>query len=67
MKVPAYLALGQFTRENLLASAKLMPVAIASTVAGVWLVRRVSAARFYTIVYVLMVLLGLKLVQQAIA
>lgn len=66
LKVPAYLALGQFTRDNLLASATLMPVAIVSTLAGVWLVRRVPARRFYTVVYVLMILLGLKLVQAAL-
>jgi hypothetical protein len=43
-------------------AALLLPVAIASTLAGVWLVRRVSAARFYTAVYVLMILVGAKLV-----
>lgn len=62
MKIPAYTALGQFTRDNLLASAALLPVALASTAAGVVLVRRIDAQRFYTIIYVLMVVLGLKLV-----
>ncbi|WP_294320194.1 sulfite exporter TauE/SafE family protein [uncultured Sphingomonas sp.] len=62
LKVPAYLALGQFTRANLLTSAALLPVAVASTVAGVWLVRRVSAHRFYTAIYVLMIAVGVKLV-----
>ena len=57
--------LGQFTQANLLAAASLMPVAIASTLAGVWLVRRVSPARFYTAIYVLMVLVGVKLVWDA--
>jgi uncharacterized membrane protein YfcA len=38
LKVPAYLALGQFTRDNLLTAATLLPVAVASTFAGVWLV-----------------------------
>jgi hypothetical protein len=61
-KVPAYLALGQFTLANMTVAALLLPVAIASTLAGVWLVRRVSAARFYTAVYVLMILVGVKLV-----
>ena len=67
LKVPAYWALGQFSRENLLAAATLLPVAIASTFAGVWLVRRVSPARFYTAIYALMVLVGVKLVWDAIA
>ena len=66
MKVPAYAALGQFTHANLMATALLVPVAVVSTFAGVWLVRRVDAARFYTLIYVLMVLLGLKLMADAL-
>ena len=66
-KVPAYIALGQFTRANLLTAAALLPVAIASTFAGVWLVRRVSAERFYAAIYVLMVLVGAKLLWDAVA
>jgi uncharacterized membrane protein YfcA len=62
IKVPPYWALGQFTRENLATSAVLAPVAIASTWAGVWLVRRVSGERFYAIIYGLLVLVGGKLV-----
>jgi len=66
MKVPAYAALGQFTADNLTATALLAPVAIVSTFAGVALVRRVEAARFYTLIYVLMILLGLKLMADAL-
>ena len=65
MKIPAYAALGQFTRANLLASAALMPVAIGATAAGVVLIRKFNAARFYTLIYVLMVVLGVKLVFDA--
>lgn len=61
-KVAPYIALGQFTTQNLSASAALFPVAILSTVAGVWLVRRVPAERFYTIIYWLLIAVGLKLV-----
>ena len=61
IKVPPYLALGQFTGENLWTSAVLFPLAILSTWAGVWLVRRVSGERFYDIVYALLLLLGGKL------
>lgn len=61
LKVPAYLALGQFTRANLLATATLLPVAIVSTFLGVALVRRVAAERFYTLIYLLMLAVGLKL------
>ncbi len=66
-KVPGYWALGEFTRANLIASALLVPIAIASTMAGVWLVRRTNVERFYTIIYWLMVLLGGKLIGDALA
>jgi uncharacterized membrane protein YfcA len=66
LKVPAYLALGQFTRQNLMTSAALTPLAIASTLAGVWLVRRVNAERFYTLIYVLMILVGIELLFKAL-
>lgn len=62
IKVPPYLALGQFTAENLATAAALFPVAIASTWAGVRLVRRVSGEKFYTLVYILLVVVGGKLV-----
>lgn len=62
LKVPAYWKLGQFSHANLIASASLAPVAILSTLAGVWLVRRVSPARFYSAIYLLMVAVGAKLV-----
>ncbi|HEX7872235.1 MAG TPA: sulfite exporter TauE/SafE family protein [Sphingobium sp.] len=65
IKVPAYLALGQFTLENLKASAILMPVAFLSTLGGVRLVKRIDAEKFYTLIYTLMILLGGKLLVDA--
>ncbi|AWM88327.1 sulfite exporter TauE/SafE family protein [Microvirga sp. 17 mud 1-3] len=62
IKVPPYMALGQFTGENLVTAAVLFPVAIASTWMGVLLVRRVSGDRFYTLVYGLLILVGAKLI-----
>ncbi len=62
IKVPPYLALGQMTAENMATAGALFPVAIASTWAGVVLVRRVSGQLFYTAVYVLLVFVGAKLV-----
>lgn len=67
IKVPAYWALGQFTPANLAVAAMLMPVAIGSTLAGVWLVRRVPPERFYTAIYVLMIAVGVKLVWDAVS
>ena len=46
-------------------SAVLAPLAIASTFAGVWLVRRVNAEKFYTLIYVLMILVGAQLLWEA--
>lgn len=67
IKVPAYIALGQFSHAHLMASLALMPLALASTLAGVWLVRRVDADRFYTLIYWLMLAIGLKLMWDGFA
>ncbi|MBO9714145.1 sulfite exporter TauE/SafE family protein [Sphingomonas sp.] len=66
IKVPAYAALGQFTAANLLTSAALLPVALVSTFAGVWLVRKVPAERFYTAIYWLMIMVGAGLIWEAV-
>lgn len=66
MKVPAYGALGQFTLDNMRLTLVFMPLAIASTMAGVWLVRRISAQRFNTIISLLMVAVGLELLRQSL-
>ncbi|HEV3043282.1 MAG TPA: sulfite exporter TauE/SafE family protein [Roseiarcus sp.] len=67
LKVVPYFALGQFSPQNLSTAATLFPLAILSTFAGVWLVRRVNPDRFYTLVYVLTFLIGLRLVWEGIA
>jgi uncharacterized protein len=67
LKVPPYIALGQFSPENLGTAVALFPVAVASTWLGVLLVRRVSAEQFYTFVYSLLVLVGLKLVWDGVS
>lgn len=63
IKVPAYLALGQFTPENLRLSLFFLPVAILSTLAGVWLVKRIDPARFFTIINLLLVAVGAELLR----
>ena len=65
IKVPAYAALGQFTAANLLTAAALLPVAVLSTLGGVWLVRRIAPDRFYKAIYWLMILVGAGLVAEA--
>lgn len=66
LKIPAYAGLGQFTTVNLIAAAALMPVAIVATFAGVWLVRRVHPERFYAMIYWLTLVVGLKLLWDAL-
>lgn len=61
LKFPAFVALGEFTTENVTTTAVLMPLAIASTWAGVLLVRRVPAEPFYKFIYLLLTIVGLKL------
>ncbi len=64
-KVPAFVALGEFDREGLTTALILMPLAIVSTLAGVWLVKRLRPERFYTLIYILMIALGVRLVWAA--
>lgn len=52
---------GALTRPVLVTAAALVPLAIASTFAGIWLIRRIETARFYVLVYWLMIALGLRL------
>jgi uncharacterized membrane protein YfcA len=66
IKVPPYFLLGQFSRDNLVVSAGLIPVAVLSTFAGVWLVRRVSVDKFYAIILALTFLIGVKLTYDAV-
>ena len=61
LKVPAYFALGQFTRANLATSFVLFPLAVGSTVAGAWAIRRVSGEKFYVAMYIVLVVIGAKL------
>lgn len=62
VKLPAFVALGALPRPVLLTAAALVPLAVASTYFGIWAIRRIETARFYTIVYWLMVAVGLRLV-----
>lgn len=67
MKVPAYLALGAFPHEVVVAALLLMPLAIVSTLITVRWLKRMDPARFYVIIYVLMVLLGAKLLWDGVS
>ena len=62
LKVLPYFMLGQFSDRNLIVSATLAPLAVLSTWLGIYIVRRMSSSKFITIIYILMVLVGGKLV-----
>ncbi len=66
-KVPAFFALGSFTTHNATLTGIFLPLAIASTLAGVWLVRRVSPERFLALINLLMIAVGAKLLWSALA
>lgn len=65
-KVLPYFLLGQFSTENLGTSVALFPLALVATLAGVWLVRRIAAEKFYTLIYTLTFLVGIKLLWDSV-
>ncbi|MCV0394254.1 MAG: sulfite exporter TauE/SafE family protein [Rhizobiaceae bacterium] len=67
VKLVPYLALGQFDATNLGASAVLMPIAPLAILSGAWIVRRIRPDHFYTLMYGMMFVVGLKLVWDGIA
>jgi uncharacterized membrane protein YfcA len=63
IKVVPFFFLGQFTQSALLIALALMPLAIASNLAGIRFIKRVPEALFYRIAYVLMFLVSLELIR----
>jgi uncharacterized membrane protein YfcA len=66
LKLPAYGALGQLTRENMVLGLVLLPVAVLANYAGIWLVRRTSTELFFRIAYVLMLLIAVELIRSGL-
>lgn len=64
LKVMPYLALGTFSHDGVVASLAMLPLAIASNFAGIWLVRITPVKAFYEIIYALTFLLSLILIWQ---
>lgn len=62
VKLVPYFALGQLDTGNITTSVVLMPLAFASTMLGIWLVKIVSQAVFYRIVYGALLLVSIKLI-----
>jgi hypothetical protein len=64
--VPFYF-LGTLSVNNLELAAALIPFGLVGVAVGVYLVRRISAKAFYTLAYVLILLLGIKILYDGIA
>lgn len=60
-KIGPYYMLDLFTRETLLASASLLPVAVVGILAGVWLHHRVPEKWFFRFAYAALFGIGVKL------
>lgn len=65
-KVVPFLALNQLTPYNLSTALVLFPLALASTIAGIWLVRRVSGEQLYSVIYWLLLPVGGMLIGQGL-
>ena len=61
-KIIPYMALGQFSMENLFVSLTLVPIACIGVMAGVWLVNKASQSLFYTVTCIAMLVVGAKLI-----
>lgn len=67
VKLVPYAWLGQLSTENLTTSLVLSPLAPVGVYAGVWLTRRVSDAFFFRLMYVLLFIVGGKLLWDGVS
>lgn len=67
MKIVPFFFLGQLSFGNLRISLALLPIAVLTNLAGVWLVRRTPTTVFYRIAYVLVFLVSLELIRNGLA
>lgn len=66
-KIPAFIALGAFTRETLLLSLVLTPIALLSTMLGARLVPLIHGRSFFIFANMMLALVGVKLIWDAVA
>lgn len=67
IKLPPYLLLGQLAPGNLMTSLVLLPLAPLGMALGIWAHRSIPAEPFFRIVYVLVFVVGIKLVWDGFA
>ncbi len=61
VKLIPYFLLGNLSASNLATSLVLLPLAPVGVYLGIWLQKRVPDALFYQVLYVLLLVTGLKL------
>jgi uncharacterized membrane protein YfcA len=66
IKIPGFATLGFITAENMIVGLALVPIAVISNYAGIWLVRRTSNELFFRIAYVLMFFIAVELIRGSI-
>lgn len=66
IKIVPYLALGQFSTAGFATSIALVPIAVATNLLGIWLVRITPTALFYRLSYVLVFVIALALIHNAL-
>ncbi len=64
MKIVPYFMLGQFSTKNFSTSPVLLPIAVLTNFAGIWMVKSVPTEFFYRITYILLFILGCALLWQ---
>lgn len=64
MKVVPYFMLGQFSTAGFATSLVLMPLAVATNLLGIWLVRRTPTEIFYKLAHIMMFVIALELIRQ---
>jgi uncharacterized membrane protein YfcA len=66
IKIPGFATLGFITVENMIVGLALVPIAVLSNYAGIWLVRRTSNEMFFRIAHVLMFVIAVELIRGSV-
>jgi uncharacterized membrane protein YfcA len=66
VKIPGFVTLGFLTGENIVVGLVLVPIAVLSNYAGIWLVRRTSNEMFFRVAYVLMFVIAIELIRSSV-
>lgn len=67
LKLIPYAALGEFDFDNLTRAAAMLPLAVAATWLGGWVVRHMRASVFYPLTYASVAVVGVKVVWDGLA